>query len=76
MCICTFRTDMITNENLGICFRFRFRFRNGKSKQILSAFFFRAFAFVMSMFGSQATTRSHTYEEKLNLRDSLSLSLS
>ena len=55
----TIRTEMITNENLEIFFRFRFR--NGKANKFAQIFF--RFRFRNDHVGhAQARTAGHTYE--------------
>ena len=55
----TIRTEMITNENLEILFRFRFR--NGKANKFPQIFF--RICFCNDHVGyAQATTAGHAYE--------------
>ena len=69
----TIHTEIITNENLEILFRFCFRNRKAnKFPQILFRMCFRN----GHVGHAQATTTGHTYESKSNPRDFLSLSLS
>ena len=58
----TIRTEMITNENLEILFRFRFR--NGKANKFPQIFF--CIRFRNGHVGhAQATAAGHTYESKI-----------
>ena len=69
----TVHTKTITNQNLGICYRFRFR--NGKANKFPQIFF--RICFRNDHVGqAQATAAGHTYEIKSNPRDFLSLSQS